>query len=542
MSAPVVNAGLIRNLLSVGGFTLLSRITGFFRDVMLGAILGAGALADAFYIAFRLPNHFRAIFGEGAFNAAYVPTYSRVLETEGAQQAKQFSAQIFTLLLASQILLLALALIFTRTLIEWLAPGLAQDSDKFAQAVIMTRITFPYLLCVTLVTLLAGTLNAHGRFAAAAFAPVLLNLSIMALLAVAFLFPHAGIAASVGILVAGALELWLMVEAARRAGVLAFFARPRLTADIRQFFKAFLPAVIGSAGVQIALFADTIIGSMLPTGGISSIYYADRLYQLPIGVIGIAAGTVLLPEMSRRFSSGDAAGALDAQNRTMAFTIALAAPFFVAFTLMPETIMRGVFMRGVFTAEDAAASARVLGAYGMGLLAIVLIRSAVASFQARGDTTTPMMISLGAIAINLCIKLALFQPLGAQGLAIGTAVGAWVNFSLLVFLAMRRGDMEIQKLLQKVLLAAFVASCVLAVFAWFCLEYLYALAALFGSHKDLLALVLAGVAGAIIYFAALMAMLYALGLRPAHLRPLRRSANVAGSASASSSVPPAGQD
>ncbi len=531
-----MNAGLVRNLLSVGGFTLLSRVTGFFRDVMLGAILGAGALADAFYIAFRLPNHFRAIFGEGAFNAAYVPTYSRVLETEGTQQAKHFSAQIFTLLLASQIILLALALMFTRTLIEWLAPGLTEDSDKFAQAVIMTRITFPYLLCVTLVTLLAGTLNAHGRFAAAAFAPVLLNLSIMALLAVAFLFPHAGIAAAIGILIAGVLELWLMVEAARRAGVLAILARPGLTADIRQFFKAFLPAVIGSAGVQIALFADTIIGSMLPTGGISSIYYADRLYQLPIGVIGIAAGTVLLPEMSRRFSSGDDAGALDAQNRTMAFTIALAAPFFVAFTVIPEAIMRGVFMRGVFTANDAAASARVLGAYGLGLLAIVLIRSAVASFQARGDTTTPMMISLGAIAINLCIKLALFHPLGAQGLAIGTAAGAWVNFSLLVYLATRRGDMEIQTLLQRVLIAAFAASALLAVFAWFAMDYLHAFAAYIGGHRDLLALVFAGVAGAVVYFSAFIAMLYALGVRPGHLRPLRRSSNAA------SSVPPSGQD
>jgi putative peptidoglycan lipid II flippase len=521
LSASGAKGGLGRNLLSVGGFTLLSRLTGFLRDVMLGAILGASALADAFFIAFRLPNHFRAIFGEGAFNAAYVPAYSRVLETEGAAKAKEFSAQIFTLLLASQVIILVLALVFTRTLIEWLAPGLEKDPEKFAQAVTMTRITFPYLLCVTLVTLFAGTLNANGRFAAAAFAPVLLNLSIMALLTVAFLFPNAGIAAAVGILVAGVLELWLVIEASRRAGILAFFARPGWTADIKKFFKAFVPAVIGSAGVQIALFADTIIGSMLPTGGVSSIYYADRLYQLPIGVIGIAAGTVLLPEMSRRFAAGDNAGALDVQNRTMALTIALAAPFFVAFMAMPDLIMRGVFMRGAFTAADAAAAARVLFAYGSGLFAIVLIRSAVASFQARGDTTTPMIISLTAVAINLGIKLLLFAPLGAQGLAIATAAGAWINFILLALLATRRGDMEFGSVLKKTVLASLIACAVLAPIAWFGVAPAVKFAATLTVHADVMALLILGAAGAIIYFSVLVSMLYALGLRPGSLRARR---------------------
>jgi putative peptidoglycan lipid II flippase len=517
-------SGLAGKLLSVGGFTLLSRITGFARDVMLGAILGAGALADAFYLAFRLPNHFRAIFGEGAFNAAYVPGYSRVLETQGQEQAKTFSAQIFTLLLISQVILLTAALIWTRTLVEWLAPGLEQRPETFAQTVTMTRITFPYLLCVTLVTLFAGTLNAHGRFAAAAFAPVLLNLAIMALLAIAFLFPHAGMAAAVGVLVAGVLELALMIIACKRAGVLALFARPRWGEDVRKFFTTFLPAVIGSAGVQIAIFADTIIGSMLPAGGISSIYYADRLYQLPIGVIGIAAGTVLLPEMSRRFAANDSAGALEAQNRTMALTIALAAPFFVAFVAMPEFLMRGVFLRGAFTETDAAAAARVLGAYGTGLFAIVLIRSAVASFQARGDTTTPMLISLGAVAVNLALKLMLYTPLGAQGLAFATAAGAWINVVLLIALATRRGDMRPSGLLIRTAAATALACIALAGVAWFGVAPARALMANMGAQRELAALILVAVAGAIIYFIALAGALLALGVRPGRLRPLRRTA------------------
>ena len=237
----------------------------------------------------------------------------------------------------------------------------------------MTRITFPYLLCITLVTLQSGTLNAHRKFAAAAFAPVLLNVIMMLFLAVGWLFPDAGIAASVGVTVSGVAQLALMFAAARRAGVIERIVRPRLGADVRQFFRALGPAVIGSAGPQIAIFADTIISSMLPAGGVSSIYYADRIFQLPIGVIGVAAGTVLLPEMSRYFAAGNPAAALRAQNRTMALTLALAAPFFIAFVLMPDEIMRGVFLRGKFTAEAASASGAVLSAYAFGLMPFLLI-------------------------------------------------------------------------------------------------------------------------------------------------------------------------
>ena len=453
---------MYKNLLSVAGFTLLSRVSGFFRDVVLGAVLGAGALADAFYIAFRLPNHFRAIFGEGAFNAAFVPSYARVLETQGSDKARLFGGQILTLLLISQLVLLGGAWIFTDELVRLLAPGLADRPAQLAAAVTMTRITFPYLTCITIVTLLSGVLNAHGRFAAAAFAPVLLNLMMIGFLGAAFLFPDAGLAASFGIFTAGLAELALLIIAAKRADVFTRWQRPAWTSDVKQFFTALGPAVIGSAGVQIAMFADTIIGSLLPAGGISSIYYADRLYQLPIGVIGIAAGTVLLPEMSRRLAADDKHGAFHAQNRTMALTIALSAPFFIAFTLIPDLIMRGVFLRGAFGDDAAQAAASVLSAYGTGLFAIVLIRSAIASFQARGDTTTPMFISLTAVAFNIVLKLALYAPLGAAGLALATAAGAWVNFGLLVLLAVRAGAMQFDATLGKTLAATLVASLALA--------------------------------------------------------------------------------
>ncbi len=456
---------MYKSLLEVGGITLLSRATGFLRDIMLSATVGGGIVADAFFVAFRLPNHFRAIFGEGAFNAAYVPSYAQVLQGEGDQPAHDFSSQIFTLLLLSQIVLLGIAWVFMPALVDLLAPGFRADPEKFALTVTMTRITFPYLLFITVVTLQSGTLNANGRFAAAAFAPVLLNLTTLVFLSAALLFPNAGVAASWGTTVSGAMQLLLTGYAARRIGILEGFARPHWTPAVRNFFVRLGPAVIGSAGAQIALFADTIIASMLPTGGVSSIYYADRMYQLPLGVIGIAAGTVLLPEMSRRIAAGDVEAAFHAQNRTVALSMALAAPFFVAFIMIPDWIMRAVFEHGAYTGASADASAAVLEAYGFGLLAIVLLRSATASFLARGDTRTPMFVALGAFAVNIALKLVLFRPFGAVGLAAATAAGSWFNLSLLVVLAIRRDAMRPDVVLGRVATSVAAAAFALAVFS-----------------------------------------------------------------------------
>src|SRR5471030_2661319 len=359
---------MIQRILTVGGFTLLSRVTGFVRDIILAAVLGAGPVADAFFVALRLPNHFRAIFAEGAFNAAFVPAYARIREQSGPQRAGLFADRVFTLLLASQIALLAVALIFTSLVIDVLAPGFVRDPGRYALAVELTRITFPYLLLVTLVTLYGGILNAMQRFAAAAAAPILLNLSLVVALALAAFFPTAGNAAAWGVLVAGVLEFLLVAGAASRAGALPSFRWPQLDADVRQFFRALGPATVGSAGVQLALFADTIIASFLPAGALSALYYADRLNQLPIGVIGIAAGTVILPEMSRRIAAGDTSGAIGAQNRAVEFTLLMAIPCLAAFFVIPELIMRAMFMRGAFTATDAQAAGRTLAAYAFGLL------------------------------------------------------------------------------------------------------------------------------------------------------------------------------
>ena len=503
---------MLRHILSVGGWTLVSRVTGFARDVVIAAVMGVGPIADAFVVALRLPNHFRAIFGEGAFNAAFVPAYARARETDPAD-ARRFADRVFTLMLAVQVALLAVAFAGMPWVVRLLAPGFADDPQKFALAVTLTRITFPYLLFVTLVTLLSGLLNAHERFAAAAAAPVLLNVSMVAALSVAFLFPTAGHAAAWGVAAAGVLEFLLVWADARRAGIAPALVRPRLDETLKRFFKALGPAVVGSAGIQIAMFADTIIASFLPTGAVSSLYYADRLYQLPVGVIGIAAGTVLLPEMSRRLAAGDTAGAHGAQNRALGFTLALAAPFTVAFLIVPDLIMAALFRRGVFDLAAAERAGAVLAAYAVGLPAVVLIRSAVASFYARSDTLTPVVAALIAVAVNVALKLVLMRPFGVAGLALATAAGAWVNVALLFGLAYRRDWTAPSAALGKVLAAVIAASLVLALYTVLAQAPVARLVAPLASWREETALALLALGGALLYGAALLLALKLLGVR-----------------------------
>jgi putative peptidoglycan lipid II flippase len=457
---------VIGRIYTVGGLTLVSRVTGFARDIVLAAVLGAGPIADAFFVALRLPNHFRAIFAEGAFNAAFVPAYARIRAQGGAGSARIFADRVFALLLASQIFLLALALGFTPTLIALLAPGFTEDPVRFGIAVELTRITFPYLMLVSLVTLYGGILNALSRFAAAAAAPILLNITMIVTLAVAAFFPTPGHAAAWGVFLAGILEVLLVGGDTLRNGVLPSLRWPKWDDDVRRFFKALLPATVGSMGVQIALFADTIIASFLSAGALSALYYADRLNQLPIGVVGIAAGTVVLPEMASRIAAGDEQGARRAQTRAIEFTLLLSIPCLVAFLLVPDLIMRALFMRGAFTAADASAAGQTLAAYAVGLLPFVLIRSVTATFFARGDTATPVKAALTAAAVNVLLKFILMKPLAQVGLAFATSIGAWLNLILVVWFAARQGHLAFGPPLLNSGARLAAAGCVLTVVLW----------------------------------------------------------------------------
>ncbi len=494
---------MLGRIFTVGGYTLLSRLTGFARDIMLAAILGAGPVADAFFVALRLPNHFRAIFAEGAFNAAFVPAYAHLYGTS-EPSAKLFADRIFTVLFGAQIVLLAVAWLFMPQVIAILAPGFSDDPARGELAIALTRITFPYLLLVTLVTLYGGMLNVMHRFASAAAAPIFLNLSMMATLALAALFPGAGYAAAWGVLIAGFLEFFLLAGDAARSGVLPRFAPFKLDEDVRAFFRALGPATVGSMGTQVALFADTIIATFLPAGALSALYYADRLNQLPIGVIGIAIGTVLLPEMSRRLTSNDQAGAMASQRRAFDFTLLFSVPFVAAFLTVPDVIMRAMFARGAFSKTDAAAAGATLAAYAIGLIPFVLIRSAVATFYARKDTATPVKAALIGVAVNVALKIALVGALAQVGLALATAVGAWINLLLVVGFAVRAGYLDLDKALTQSL-AKFVASgAVLAAALWLAARFAGSHLAQLSMLRDEAMLLVLVVVGTIVYAGSIL--------------------------------------
>jgi putative peptidoglycan lipid II flippase len=490
---------MLGRIFTVGGYTLLSRLTGFARDIMLAAILGAGPVADAFFVALRLPNHFRAIFAEGAFNAAFVPSYAH-LYGQSQASAKLFADRIFTLLFSAQIVLLVLAWLFMPQVIAILAPGFSNDPVRGELAISLTRITFPYLLLITLVTLYGGMLNVMHRFATAAAAPIFLNLSMMATLALAAFFPGAGHAAAWGVLIAGILEFLLLAGDATRSGILPKFAPLKLDDDVRAFFRALGPATVGSMGTQVALFADTIIATFLPAGALSALYYADRLNQLPIGVIGIAIGTVLLPEMSRRLTSGDHAGAMASQRRAFDFTLLFSVPFVAAFLTIPDVIMRAMFARGAFSKADAAAAGATLAAYAVGLVPFVLIRSAVATFYARKDTATPVKAALTGVAVNVALKIALVGALAQVGLALATAVGAWINLLLVLAFAVRAGYLELDRALIRSLIKFVASGIILSAALWFTARFAAVYFAQMTTFRgDETALLLLAAVGAFVY-------------------------------------------
>lgn len=511
---------MLRNILSVGGLTLVSRVLGFLRDVLTAALLGAGPVADAFFVAFRLPNHFRALFAEGAFNSAFVPLFSAKLVQEGQPAAKRFAEQVMTLLLIVQLVFLIAILAIMPQFMTVFAPGFSDDPEKFRLAVLFTSITFPYLLFISLVSLLGGVLNSLGRFAAAAAAPILLNLClILAMVGAAPFLPTVGHALAWGVFAAGVAQFLYLYRDARRAGMGLRLTWPRWTPDVRRFLAVLGPAALGSGLTQINLFVDTLVASMLPTGAVSYLYYADRLNQLPLGVIGIAVGTVLLPEMSRRIKGGDEAGAIESQNRAVELSLVLTLPAAAAFLVAGLPIVSVLFQHGAFGHSDATQSAATLQAYAFGLPAFVVIRSLVNGFYARHDTATPVRVALAATVVNVALKLALMGPLAQVGLAVATSASAWINAGLLAVLLHRRGLFTADARLRRNLPRMAVAALAMGAAMWAAQA---PLAPWLGAHalfERLGGLVLLGAAG----FAVYGLLTVALGLlRPSDLRRLRR--------------------
>lgn len=433
---------LLRNLGVVSGLTLASRVFGFLREILTAKYLGASGVADTFFQALTIPNTFRRILAEGAFNSAFVPLYARELENADQAEADRFASEALSVLLT---VTLSVVLIF-QIAAPWLAyvffPGSIGDPDAMTFGALLLQITMPYLFTMAFTALIGGALNTHGRFAAAAGAPMLFNVVLILILALDFA-ENARLALwlSIGVTTSGVLQAVLLWMVARSSGLKITLRVPRLTRRVKRLIALGVPGALAAGATQINVLVTSSI-AMLEVGARSYLNYAERLYQLPLGVIGIAMGVALLPNLTRRVRSGDEAGGQFAMNRAIELSLALTLPAAVAFLAAPESLVEGLYERGAFTAQSTANTALALCAYAVGLPAFVLVKVLAPGFFAREETRTPMMFALASVVLNLVLALILFfGGLGFMGLAIATSAAGWLNALLLGFTLLRQGHL-----------------------------------------------------------------------------------------------------
>lgn len=411
---------------------MLSRVLGFVRDVLTAAYLGAGPIADAFFVALKLPNFFRRVTAEGAFSVSFVPMFSGMEETKGRGAALDFASEARSMMLLILFPFTVCMIVAMPWVISAITPGFIGDAVRFGAAVELSRITFPYILLISLVALYGGVLNSFERFAAFAAAPVFFNLTLIA--AIVGLTPYTptvGHAMAYGVAASGIVQLIWMILNCYRFEIELKLKKPSLTPEIKKLFRLMGPAIIGAGVVQINLFVDMILASFLPHGAISYLYYADRLYQLPLAVIGIAIGTALLPMLSRKIKAGDKKGATVLTRDAVKYGLILSIPAAVALAVLAELIMQVLFERGAFDRAASLASAAALNAYVFGLPAYILVKIFSTGFFAGEDTKTPVKFAIITTICNTLLSIALIKPMGHVGIATATAITAWVNVVLL---------------------------------------------------------------------------------------------------------------
>jgi putative peptidoglycan lipid II flippase len=450
---------LLRSIATVGGFTLISRVLGFLRDILIAAVLGAGAGADVFFVAFKLPNLFRRLFAEGAFSMAFVPMFAGRIEGDGIEAAKAFAEAAFSVLFWALLIFVGVIVLAMPLVMLGFAPGFIGDAAKFDLAVELTRITFPYLLFIALVSLMAGVLNSLGQFAAAAATPILLNLCLIgAILGLANFTETPSHALAWGVAAAGGVQFIWLYAACGRAGVWVRVSFPRLTGDVKVLMKRMAPVAVGAGIYQINLVIDTIIASFLPSGSISYLFFADRVNQLPLGVVGVAVGTALLPLLSRQVQVGDDKAALHSQNRALEFSLLLTLPAAAALMVIAVPVVRVLFERGAFGGPETVATAAALAVYAIGLPAYVAVKTLAPGFFARKDTATPVKIAVVCLLVNLVLNLILMGPFKHVGIAMATVVSSWLNAGLLAYVLHKRGhfvlDDRLRHRLPRIILAS----------------------------------------------------------------------------------------
>ncbi|WP_298917989.1 murein biosynthesis integral membrane protein MurJ [uncultured Algimonas sp.] len=509
---------LLRSTAIIASLTLVSRVMGLVRDVLIARFLGAGAVSDAFFLAFKLPNVFRRMFAEGAFNAAFVPLYARKIEQDGDDAADHFASEAASALfftVAAVVIAFQLTMPVSLNIIGFgLDRAVNEDGiSPYHLAVFYAVITMPYLLFMSMTALFSGVLNTREKFALAAGVPILLNAFMITALTLA---PRLeldqrgiGLALSIAITASGAAQAATVIWGARRAGMTLHLKRPRLTPGVRRLIVLGVPGIIGSGITQINLLVSNTIASM-QASAVSWLTYADRLYQLPLGMIGIAMGVALLPSLSRSLRAGDGASAMNTQNRAIELSMLFTLPAAVALFLVPDILIAGLFERGAFTADTTAQVAKALQFFALGLPAFVLLKVLTPAFFAREDTRTPMIWAGISALINITLGYALFVTIGFEGLALATSVAAWVNVAGLSFLLVRSRrlvtDKRLIARLPRIALAAIVMGAALVWMRGFVPDL-----GASGFLTDLLALAaLTGAGGAVFGLAA--AVLRAYGL------------------------------
>jgi putative peptidoglycan lipid II flippase len=434
---------LFKSTFTIGGLTLVSRIAGFAREMLMSRVMGASWQADAFFVAFRLPNTFRRLFGEGAFSAGFVPLYAQRLQGEnGEVEAKHFSEEVLAVFVPTLVLF---TVAFEIIMPLFVAAISGYTGEQLGLATFLTRITFPYLILISLVSLFTGILNSMARFTAAAFAPALLNLAMLT----ALIFVRDGgtisaTALAIAVTAGGVLQLGLLLAACKRAGIVLKLHRPRMTPGVRQFVRVVVPATFGAGVYQVSAFIDTFFLARIGTGSLSYFNYADRLNQLPLGVIGAALGTAILPQVSKHVGAGEPAKAARVQAQATELAMLLCLPAALALAVSALPLASALFQGGRFTAEDARLTALCLSIIVLGLPAYVLVKVLTPGFYSRQDTATPVKIAIIVLIANIILNFVLIPPFGIAGLASAIAICSWLNCVMLYVILHRRGHFRIE--------------------------------------------------------------------------------------------------
>ena len=455
---------------TIGGLTLVSRILGFAREMIFARIMGAGMAADAFALAFLIPNLFRRLFGEGAFSQGFVPLFARRLDGEGGmEEAKRFAEEVQAVFLPLLVVVTLVFMVAMPAFVAVIAAGWTDDPEKFGLAVDLTTITFPYLIFISMVSLFSGILNSLTRFTAAAFAPALLNIALIAAL---LLFPTGGpltaTAMAWGVLAGGIIQLALVVVATHRAGLSLKLLPPKMTPRVKELFILILPATLGAGGYYISQLFYAYFATSLPEGSLVYLSQADRLNQLPLALVGSALGTAILPAISRQIGAGEERAAATVQGRATELAMLLTIPAAVALSIAAEPIMTVLFEGGRFTAEDAAVSALVLSIIVAGLPAYVMIKVLAPGFFARKDMWTPLWITVVSLAIGVAANFVLVPMIGIAALAATTAGAAWINAIALYVILAHRGHFHFEgwlvlRLAKQILAAVVMGGAILLV-------------------------------------------------------------------------------